>query len=388
MIELNKGQSEGLYKGRDWWKAKNDQVFEVVGPAGSGKTTLINYLIESIGLRPSQVLFMALVGKATMAMARNGLNAKTIHSSIYEYKPVPKVDEFGKPVYVLGRRQVKYEFVKREVLNRDIKLIVVDEGGMINPQIGMDLLSFGLPIIVLGDLNQLPPIYGKSFFLQKPDVILDEVMRQALGNPIIALSQEILKGLYYLEPRELGPKCRIVKKETVTDEELLKPDILICGKNSTRDELNNYIRRDVKKITSDRPMLGEKIICRQNNWKEKLLDNIYLVNGITGYVEHVYNESFNGSSVSIDFRPDFLDEMFENIPIDYKHLFSKWTERTDQRSYYNKFEWAYAITCHLAQGAQYQNVMVWEEYFGSRDFNKRWLYTAVTRAIDELTIAV
>lgn len=388
MIELNKGQSYGVEQGYLWYKKQNDQIFEVVGPAGSGKTTVINFLIKKLGLKPNEVLFMALVGKATMAMARNGLNAKTIHSSIYEYVPVPKTDENGNPIRILGRVQYRREFKKKDQLPRGVKLIVVDEGGMINDGIGMDILSFGLPVVVLGDLNQLPPIFGKSFFLKNPNVILDEVMRQSLGNPIIQLSQDILNGMYYLEPRVYGENCKIVEKSKVTDEMLVASDILICGKNKTRDELNQYVRRDIKGIVSDRPMRGEKLICRQNNWSERLLDNIYLVNGLTGYVEHVYQETFNGSSFNIDFRPDFLDEYFENISVDYKHLFSSWSERSDQKSFYNKFEWAYAITCHLAQGAQYQDVLVWSENFGSKDFNKRWMYTAVTRAIDKLTIAV
>ena len=98
-IELNKEQIYAVYQGETWFKSQTNQVFEISGPAGSGKTTLILYLIEQLGLSLEQVLFIAYMGKAACRMALNGLPAKTIHSAIYRYEKVIARDEEGKIIY-------------------------------------------------------------------------------------------------------------------------------------------------------------------------------------------------------------------------------------------------------------------------------------------------
>ena len=77
---------------------------------------------------------------------------------------------------------------------------------MVDAELGRDLLSFGVPLLVLGDPAQLPPIQGGGggFFTEaEPDVMLTEVHRQAQDNPIIRLSMEIRAG-EYLEPGRYG----------------------------------------------------------------------------------------------------------------------------------------------------------------------------------------
>jgi ATPase subunit of ABC transporter with duplicated ATPase domains len=81
-VTLNPEQEETLQKMLDWWHDSSNQTFEITGAAGTGKTTLIRYLVAKLGLRKDEVLFTAYVGKATLAMTRNGLNAKTIHAAI------------------------------------------------------------------------------------------------------------------------------------------------------------------------------------------------------------------------------------------------------------------------------------------------------------------
>lgn len=387
-FELNNQQ---LYAGLEmekWWTKCMKQVFEISGPAGSGKTTIVSYLIDTLGLKHEEVLFMAYVGKATMALARKGNFAKTIHSSIYDVVYVPKIDEYGNIVMKNNRVVTVMAFQLKKYLPKSIKLIVIDEGSMLNEKIAKDVLSFGLPVIVLGDLNQLKPIFGNPYFLQNPDVILTEIMRQKANDPIIYLSQRALKGEDIFTGK-YGERCYAIYKDQVTDDMFTKPDVVICGKNKTRDEINNYVRKSILKIDSQLPRIGEKVICRQNNWEKSIDNNIFLINGLVGYVENVYMESYNKKSICIDFRPEFLDDkVFKKIAIDYKYLFSSFEEKENKRCYYEKFEFANAITCHLAQGSQYPNVLVFNEGFGSRDDRRRWLYTAITRAASGLILAV
>ena len=101
-------------------------------------------------------------------------------------------DNNGQPIMEEGRYLTRIKFVKVTELPKEIKLIVVDEAPMVDRRLAMDLISFGLPIIALGDLHQLPPIFGDPVFMVHPDYQLTEVMRQAKDSPILALSQEII----------------------------------------------------------------------------------------------------------------------------------------------------------------------------------------------------
>ena len=75
------------------------------------------------------------------------------------------------------------------------RLIVIDECSMVDAELGRDLLSFGTPLLVLGDPAQLPPIQGAGFFTAgEPDAMLTEVHRQARNDPIVRLSMEVRSG--------------------------------------------------------------------------------------------------------------------------------------------------------------------------------------------------
>jgi exodeoxyribonuclease-5 len=387
----NEQQSDGLRKAKSWYKSQYKQCFEISGIAGSGKTTLVYHIIEELGLTLNDVVFVAYIGKASLALTMKGTPATTIHHLIYDVVDTIKTDEYGEPIKepITGRPLTVTSFVKKKQLHPSIRLIVVDEGAMVNTKIAEDLMSFNIPMIILGDRNQLPPVMGSSMFLNNPDVILTEPMRQALDSPIIYLSQRAIKG----QPIKIGKysdKVYVISKDRLTDNMLVNSDVVICHKNSTREEINNHVRYNILKKTTQYPGVGEKIICRQNNWSTYISDNVCLINGLIGYVENVYLESYNKNSIKIDFRPEFLkDDMFKAIALDFKYICASYDDKLKMpRSYYNKFEYAYAITCHLAQGSEYSNVLVYNEDCWNRNLYKKWLYTAITRSSDSLILAL
>lgn len=387
----NAQQSEGLSKAKYWYKNRYKQCFEISGIAGSGKTTLVYHIIQELGLSMENVVFVAFIGKAALALARKGTPATTIHHLIYDVIEVPKVDESGKIVIdkSTNRPVTISRFVKKDRLPSKIKLIVVDEGAMVSAAIAKDLMSFGIPMIILGDRNQLPPVMGQPVFLKHPDVQLTEPMRQSLDSPIIYLAQKAMRG----EPIQYGKYSDdvfVIPREKITDKMLINSDVTICHKNSTRDELNTRVRYEILHRRFDRPVVGDKIICRQNNWSISLNNEIYLINGLIGYVERIDLESYNKYSIKIDFRPEFLTyDMFHNLDIDYKYICASYEEKMNmKRSYYNKFEYAYAITCHLSQGSEYNSVLVYNEPIYDKEFYKKWLYTAITRSSKRLILAL
>lgn len=390
-FELNGQQKLAVKGGKEWFLKGTKPTFEISGPAGSGKTSIVYAITEELGLDDDAVLFMAFVGKATMELSMKGNNAKTIHSTIYDLIEVPVLDADGVMIMKNGRPKLKPQFVKKPSLPENIKLLVLDEGGMVNKELGRDILSYGIPLLVLGDLDQLPPVFGESLFLFRPDVILTEIMRQAKGDPIIHLSQMAKKGIH-IPIGKYGERCYVIDKSQISDEMLTGADTIICGRNKTRDQLNKHIRYNILNRTQDNPMYGDKIICRQNNWNLSLGNGIFLINGMVGTIEDINLQSYNKNSIKIDFRPDFVtegDDIFKNIEIDFKYLFMNHEEKKQApRSYYNRFEFGWAITTHLSQGSQYPKVLLFNERMGDQRYYNRWLYTAITRAKTHLVIGV
>lgn len=392
MLILNEQQTEALRLAYEWYKSQRSQVFCLTGKAGTGKTTIVSALIDRLNLQHDEVLFMAYIGKAAMVLSLKGNNAKTIHASIYDMGPIPKRDEFGQPIMTKGRPVTRLGFIKKPCIGKNVKLLVIDEASMVNKDIAEDIMSFGLPMIALGDLNQLPPVFGDPYLLHKPDVILTQIMRQAEGNPIIRLADMALNGID-IPLGKYGDKCLVIPAEKVTDELMQRSSVILCAKNATRDDINKYYRKEIMGITNNFPIIGDKVICRKNNWGVTLpKSKLSLINGMIGFIEGIDMSTYKKGKIKIDFRPDFIeDEFFKDIQMDPEYPFMSYREKCNQPynpfDTTNKFEFGYAITVHLSQGSQFPNVLMYDEKMGDREFYRKLTYTGITRASEGLVIA-
>ena len=392
-IVLNDQQEECVKKAVQWFNnVSSKQTFEISGPAGSGKTTIVRTIIQELGINIQDVLFVAYVGKAALQLTRSGVNGRTIHSTFYNIKFIPVKDEEGNVIIKNGRLVTRPQFVKKEKIPSNIKLIVIDEAPMVNETFGVDIESFNIPIICLGDLQQLPPVIGGSKYLLRPDYVLTKIMRQAEGNPIIYLSQLASRG----EPipyGKYGDKCYVIPKDKINDNMLLGADMIITPTNRSRIKYNKYIREELRHINSELPVPGEKLICRKNNRNRIIGDGVYLVNGMLGYVTDVNKSTYNGKTVDISFTPDFNESLqFHNVKIDYKTLMDSIQTNNEKYnkgfSMYDMFEFGDVITVHLSQGSQAENVLFISEPFGfDRILQNKLEYTGITRAREGLIYA-
>ena len=253
-------------------------------------------------------------------MARNGLPAQTAHSAFYTYEHVPKRDKKGKLVLKPnGKVDTEGKFIKKDTLDKDYSLIVIDEASMIPEAMAKDIFSFHIPIIAVGDLNQLPPVFGNSVFLQEPDVVLTKVMRQAEGDPIIYLAHRVLHG----ESLKVGvyKNSYVIRKEDLSDFQMQSADEILTGTNRLRLAINDKFRDEYLRFKyRDFPQPGEKVVCKKNNWERKIGGGIYLTNGMTGFVEYVDKSSYRKNSFTMDFKPDFGNREFRNLKVNYKRL--------------------------------------------------------------------
>ena len=253
------------------------------------------------------------------------------------------------------------------------------------------LMKWCIPVIALGDPFQLPPIHEDNGVLARPHIFLDQVMRQAQDSEIIRLSMDIREGkslsLYK------GKDVAVISKQQINDQLLLKADQVLCGKNVTRFDLNQRIRKAIWKDKYQMaPIEGDKIICLKNYW-----DHGNLTNGTIGTIGKIalIDSRLLKPLMLANFESDIGDK-FKILNMDYK-LFTegKTTVNKDNWREFHRdirpmeFDYGYAITVHKSQGSEFDKVILFNEYLGSdREHYLRWLYTGVTRASKKLIIGI
>lgn len=350
-----------------WMKDKNRKpYFKLFGYAGTGKTTLAKLFAENIN---GTVLYAAFTGKAAMVLRNKGCtNATTIHSLIYS---VIEDKKTGAVDWVLNLDSALSK----------AKLLIVDEVSMVNENLARDLLWFEVPVLVLGDPAQLPPVESEGYFINgKPDFMLTEVHRQAKENPIINLSMKVRNN----EKLSIGSygSSKILKHDDVELETLLSMDQLIVGLNKSRNIYNSNIRK-IKNFESEVPMVNEKLICLKNETKTGML------NGGIWYVDEIIKDYKQTMTLKIHTEDDYGGEKVKSI-YTHKNFFKGDPNSIDwrERKRYSEFDYAYAITCHKSQGSQFPRVMILDESSFFRENRSKWLYTAITRASESVYVVV
>ncbi len=395
---LNRIQKQGFELAKEWWSKSNEQIFKIAGYAGTGKTFLSSVIAEE--LAGEKIAFCAFTGKAALVMQQRGMPATTIHQLIYnnELKLVPIKNDDGKIIF-----KKKMVSVLKERLDPKPSLIIVDESSMVSEKILNDLIQFNIPIIAVGDPFQLPPVGSKdSDLLMNPNVTLEEIMRQDEGSPIVYLAEKIRKGIS-LSENESMPGCIWQMSKDAVDsdtENIFKwADQIIAGRNASVAKINK-MAREYMGFTNTLPMVGDKIICKRNDWGQILINGTLptsLVNGLIGYCtqvnqrEHYEDVPWRNEPVKtiehvLNLRPSFEEKAeFEEIIYNPDSFY----ENKETRQWMKKmiFQFAYCITCHAAQGSEWDNVVLYDDSWPDNNdplFQARWRYTGVTRASKKL----
>ena len=378
-MELTNLQEKGLKIACERYRNKEPYTV-IAGYAGTGKSTLVEFIIDALGLYSDEVAYVAYTGKASLVLQNKGCEgAMTSHKLLYNTKE--KVDG-------------TYEHIPKDKLDEQYKLIIVDEISMLPDELWQLLLFHKTPIIALGDSFQLPPIGDDNHVLDKPHIFLDEVMRQAKENPIIRLSIDIREGRWveYGGPKE----ARIMHKEDISSRLLIGADQVLCGKNSTRHSVNSQMRRyKWGDKYSDSPIDGDKVICLKNMWSTLSDDGSPLINGMIGKINNVKikDSKYFHPQLKAKFASE-CNGLFHSMSIDYQLITTG--EPTINKNNWHKYpkqirpyEFAYGdcITVHKSQGSQWDKVLIFDEWLGDRQYHARWLYTGITRAAEKVVIA-
>lgn len=388
-FSLSGDQAKALETLLKWVKKPSTPSITLGGYAGTGKTTIAAALraVLARNQQDLRVAFCAFTGKASQVL-RNTLEERealheddtcgTIHSLLYS----PMMDKEGA---IIGWQRSK---------DVEADLIVVDEASMLNQRLWLDVLGAGKPVIAIGDHGQLPPIEGSFNLLEKPDLTLERIHRQAEGHPIIQLAHEVRmtgripSGKFGKGVRKYSWAADDASDINGAIEEIMDRDpddrLLLCGRNKTRIELNRSMRHKLGR-ESDEPEAGDRLVCLKNEYAQS--QPIY--NGMTGVVDTCEREGKHWYSMGIDFLED--GRRFDGLVSRYGFMSDKMKESVDgltPKEMGSRFDFGYALTVHKAQGSQAKEVVLFEERFQKMDDEmwRRWLYTAVTRAREKLTV--
>lgn len=357
-------QDAALKAVADWLRRGDRPVFRLFGYAGTGKTTLARHVAEGVD---GEVSFGAYTGKAALVLRNKGCaDASTIHSLIYRSR---EGDENG-PQFVINRQS--------QAAKSD--LIVIDECSMVDEELGRDLLSFGKPVLVLGDPAQLPPVKGGGFFTEaEPDVMLTEVHRQAKDNPIVHLSMKVREG-GRLETGTYG-ESRIIRRREIDAATVMAADQVLVGLNKTR-RLYNTRLRELNGYRDPMPAAGEKLVCLRNDKTKGLLNggtwSIQALRGIRNdfiRMDVVPDDDVRRKSVEVAVHKAFFEGTEDEVPFPLRR-------ESDE------FTYGYALTVHKAQGSQWDDLVLFDESYAFREHRSRWLYTGLTRAADKVTVVM
>jgi exodeoxyribonuclease-5 len=388
---LNEQQEYIAEQGYRFYKYSSAQLFQYDGLPGTGKSVVMmeiaRRLVNEGLLKWEQILPMAYTGQAAIVMRTKGFpNARSIHSSIYMADYLPVIVD-GKPVMNTKYNvpELKLTMVPKDLHN--IKLMLIDEAWMVPRRMKRDIEHYGIKIIACGDSGQLPPIGDSPAYLVDGKIYhLTQIMRQKEGSGIVYIANRCLQGL----PINNGfyGNALVIEMKDLTDEMIANASIVICGKNATRDSINDRVRHNILHIDSDLPTHGERVICRRNNWSIET-DGISLANGLTGTcISSPRIALFDGKIFSMDFLPDLCSSPFLNLPCDYEYFLSPASEKKDiKNSPYSKgekFDLAYSLTTHLAQGAEYSNGIYIEEQLKDPSISRNLNNTGVTRFRDAM----
>lgn len=389
---LTKKQEEGLKTAVVRHRA-GEKYTVIAGYAGTGKSTLVRYIIDALNVEEDRVCHCAFTGKAAEVLKKKGnKNVATLHRLLYEHIPRPAGGFFRKPKPFI-----------------DYDVIVVDEVSMAPKSLMELLFKHQVYVICLGDPFQLPPIDKDedNHLLDDPHIFLDEIVRQEEDSEIIQLTMKIRNQ----EPIDYfnGNEVKIIPYSDLNTGVLQWGDQILTATNAKRQAINNQMR--ALQGRTGEPVDGDKIICLRNYWDDSSLNGDALINGTIGILQNSFQTwreipKFIQSDIKKfdvlvgDLIIPETNDVYQMTEMDRQMIITG-EKCCDWRLSYKlgklrpkygeivpkEFTYAYAITTHKSQGSEWPKVVVLEEKFPfDKTEHARWLYTACTRSSEKLVL--
>ena len=400
-----------------------DEVFILRGYAGTGKTSLVGALVKTMDQLQQKSVLLAPTGRAAKVF------------SVYA----------GHPAFTIHKKIYRQQSFSNELSNEGLSGSMFGTGRLLDDLVQFVYSGQGCRLLLMGDTAQLPPVGEelspalfsdalKGYGLEVREIDLTQVVRQVQESGILwnatQLRQLIAEDDCYSLPKikiagfpdiKLVPGTELIEELTnCYDHDGMDETIVVCRSNKRANLYNNGIRAQIL-WREDELNTGDMLMIAKNNyyWTEKYKEMDFIANGEIAVVRRVRRTreiyGFRFAEVTLRF-PDQNDfELDANLLLDTLHSDSPALPKEDNdRLFYTVLEdyidipnkrdrmkkmkadphynalqvkYAYAITCHKAQGGQWQNVFLDQGYMTDEYLTPdyfRWLYTAFTRATKTL----
>ena len=439
-------QYEVLEKWSDFLFSRNNHsLFLLKGYAGTGKSSLVGAVVKTLNELKQKSVLLAPTGRAAKVFsAYSGQNAYTIHKKIYRQK------EFSNEPsgFVLADNLHKHTlFIVDEasmISNDGLDSSFFGSGRLLNDLIHYVYSGEGCRLVLLGDSAQLPPVSQpespalelsvlQGYGLEIYGMTLTEVVRQAKTSGILTNATLLRKKMEANQTNDFpklkaqtGADVQVVNGEDLLEaiqdayhRDGLEETIVITRSNKRANGFNNAIRNRIL-YREEELTTGDMLMVVKNNyhWAKNEESMDFIANGdlmevlrvrrtqeLYGFRFCDITARFPDYDTEIDLKilPETLhtdspalpkelsDKLFYAILEDYADIPGK-REKMQQMKinpFYNvvQVKYAYAVTCHKAQGGQWKNVFLDLSYIPQDQLGidfYRWLYTAFTRATERI----
>ena len=443
-------EKEGLFTALGQFIISRDprKAFILRGYAGTGKTSVMSALVRALAELKQPCVLLAPTGRAAKVLSRySGAQAYTIHKKIY------RQNQLGQEAFSLTdnlHRNTLFIVDEASMLSGNRDNTTFGSGCLLDDLVRFVYNGPGCSLLLVGDDAQLPPVgssnspaleadHMRGYGLQVTGYGLTDVARQALDSGILSEATRIREKIsdFRLEIGDLSvqPNGKDIVKlsgenaiETLEDSWRTvgaEETLIITRSNKLTNLYNGSVRANVL-WKEDELSNGDRIMVTKNNyfWAEEYEDLEFIANGDMFEIERLSNHHelygfhFAKASLrSVDYNWEiealvWLDtlttdspeanymlqkELFARIAEDYPEIRNKkeLVKTIFESPYYNALQirYAYAVTCHKAQGGQWRHVYIdsgltdeWTNELADAEKHEylRWLYTALTRATEKI----
>ncbi|MEG1749405.1 MAG: AAA family ATPase [Tannerellaceae bacterium] len=423
----------------------SDSILLLKGYAGTGKTSLVGALVKTMAELQQKAILMAPTGRAAKVFSGYaGQNAYTIHKRIYRQKAFANESAGFLPVDNMHKDTIFIVDEASMISNQGLDTFAFGTGRLLDDLIHYVYSGENCRLILMGDVAQLPPVMQtespalnpdilRGYNLQVEEITLTQVVRQAEDSGILFNATRLRDALRQ-QTVESFPKLRLqgfADFQKVNGDELIEEisaaysrdgieETMIISRSNKRATIyNNGVRNRIL-YREEELSSGDRLMVAKNNyyWTANCKEMDFIANGEIIQVLRVRRTTelygFRFADVLVRFQDydqevevkilldtlqtdapalpkELSDKLFYAILEDYADIPTKGGKMKKMKAdpHYNvvQVKYAYAVTCHKAQGGQWMNVFldigyITEEMLGE-DFY-RWLYTAFTRATHRL----
>ncbi len=438
-------QSGALRKISDYiCKDTNDVIFLLTGYAGTGKTSIISSVTATLDQLRLRSVLLAPTGRAAKVLGSfAGKPAFTIHKKIYRQKS----SKDGMGSFVLDRNLHRNTFFIVDeasmISNSSNETSLFGSGKLLDDLIEYVYSGIDCKLVIVGDTAQLPPVgFTVSPALDEKSLAeygfglasseLKQVVRQSESSGVLMNATGVRWQI--AEQQLVRPSIDTVHFSDVlrvTGEDLIDEisaaygtcgvngTIIVVNSNRQANRYNQGIRNRIF-FREEEISPGDMVMVVKNNYFVAGEENGdgFIANGDIAEVKKIrgYEERYGFRFADMTLRfadydmetdsrvmmdlihldtpalpPERSKELFQNILADYVYLKSrrKQYEAVREDPYFNalQIKFAYAVTCHKAQGGQWERVFIDQGMFNRQEITidyLRWFYTALTRATERV----